>query len=240
VTDLRSSVATTNATVEIAVTAGLGRVLAYGTQIANGSNDSSGFEMSFSGYGAGSASAEHCGTDSPGQTLYVGGKTWIIIETEVILEGTSRAYVLRYPVVSDEYGFEAPIRRVLHKVCVPPTASCYYEEKYGSICSYTATLGSTAKYSFSRYRYSANSGTGESTVVHFVTVITGANIVIDDQYETLQVSMNLSMTISQKVTDLSAYGYSLINAHYPGPPVDLLSLEREAATLFDHVSVRPR
>ncbi len=45
--DLAPSIATANARIEATVIAGSGRVLVYGTQIANTSNDSSGFEMSF-------------------------------------------------------------------------------------------------------------------------------------------------------------------------------------------------
>ncbi|MBL8114449.1 MAG: hypothetical protein JNK60_16330 [Acidobacteria bacterium] len=45
--DVAPSIATANARIEATVIAGSGRVLVYGTQIANASNDSSGFEMSF-------------------------------------------------------------------------------------------------------------------------------------------------------------------------------------------------
>ena len=45
--DLLGAVATTNGRLEATVVGGSGRVLVYGTQIANGSQDSAGFEMSF-------------------------------------------------------------------------------------------------------------------------------------------------------------------------------------------------
>ena len=47
VASLFSGVATANARIEATVVSGAGAVLLYGTQIANGSQDSSGFEMSF-------------------------------------------------------------------------------------------------------------------------------------------------------------------------------------------------
>jgi hypothetical protein len=47
VTDVAGGLATNNALLSATVTAGTGRVFLYGTQIANGSQDSSGFEMSF-------------------------------------------------------------------------------------------------------------------------------------------------------------------------------------------------
>jgi len=47
VTELASSVGTTNARITATVTSGTGSVLIAGAQVANGSHDSSGFEMSF-------------------------------------------------------------------------------------------------------------------------------------------------------------------------------------------------
>lgn len=47
VTDVVPGLATDNALLSAAVISGSGRVILYGTQIANGSNDSAGFEMSF-------------------------------------------------------------------------------------------------------------------------------------------------------------------------------------------------
>ncbi|MEO6326006.1 MAG: hypothetical protein ABIT01_21070 [Thermoanaerobaculia bacterium] len=47
VTDINPAISTSNARIETTVLSGSGKVLVYGTQIANVSNDSAGFEMSF-------------------------------------------------------------------------------------------------------------------------------------------------------------------------------------------------
>jgi len=47
IADLQAAIASTNAILSARVVSGVGKVILYGTQIANGSQDSAGFEMSF-------------------------------------------------------------------------------------------------------------------------------------------------------------------------------------------------
>ncbi|HWC65702.1 MAG TPA: hypothetical protein VG777_06445, partial [Thermoanaerobaculia bacterium] len=64
VTDVVPSIATTNARITATVTGGTGAVLFAGAQVANGTQDSSGFEMSFKGslLGSGGATVVHDAT----------------------------------------------------------------------------------------------------------------------------------------------------------------------------------
>lgn len=84
VSDLGAGVATSNSVLRATVTSSGGRVILYGTQMPNGSNDSAGFEMMFPARvlaGSSEASAADLSASAASTATAVIDKTWAIAQT---------------------------------------------------------------------------------------------------------------------------------------------------------------
>lgn len=238
--DILPSISTTNAIVEVQVVGGAGRVLAFGTAIANGSNDSSGFEMGFMGYSASTSTADRCSSEPPGTIVTIYGQQYVIVEVEAVLEGSGRSFAVRYPVA---YPFTSscitnPI--VLRRACSPFWASDCMGAEDGSICGNYAALSVSTRSSSASYCTFRNAGVNKYYMQFSAWAGAEVDIVLDSQYDPVRLSASFSKTIQQDVPDLALYGYSLIRANYPANPIDLQAAQQQMRVFFDHISVAPR
>lgn len=243
VTDIAPSIATLNAVAEVRVTAGGGRVLVFGTQLANGSNDSVGFEMNLratAGSPVSSQVGDRCTGAASGQRLTILGDQYVLVEVEVVLENSPDRYVVRYPVqivVGKIISVTSPM--TLRAVCYrSPLFACTYPCQTGSVCGYQALFCPRSDLSCG---YQSVQGTTTTvTWTCYVEASEYVTILVDDAHDPIFLNFAHSDKYTYSVQDAAAFNYKFITANYPRPNVDPATLPPQLDVLATYISLRKR
>lgn len=198
VSDILSNVSLTNGVVDLGVISGAGAIITFGTQIQNGSNDSSGFEMSYGGLTAlSSVTNDHCTSESPGTLVTILGKQFIIVEV-VAATPDGREWVIRYPT---EYtpNFNVTYRTLLEPTCNELVFGCGFPAT--SFCGYRAFFNVSGRVTsqYSSYPGSA-SNVPEVRIDQSVSVYIAISLV--GGYEPFSISASYQTTTRQNAVDV--------------------------------------
>jgi hypothetical protein len=191
---------------------------------------------------------DQCATDVPGTRLSLLGTNYVIVEFEVVLEGSTRTYLLRYPVQVDSSSHVSNVQNpiYLQQSCRAPLQPCGksgWDGYSGSICGFPtlfydggSVMGDFHGGSNTSYSEDASGATWTYEPRGFLS----AYITIDAGHDPIYLSSSGSTgsrTVS--VGDLSGHGYSFARANYPEPTsAELSQLFQGLASFYAHVSLR--
>jgi hypothetical protein len=241
VTDVAPSIVSLNAVAEARVTTGGGRVIVFGTQIANGSNDSAGFEMNLrasAGTPISGQVGDRCTSTASGQRLTILGDQYVLVEVEVILENSTDRYALRYPVKiqgGTNPSIDSPM--TLRAVCYrSPLFECTYPCQTGSICGYQALFCPESDLRCNYQSY-------PSQPIKWTCYVEGSELItilVDDAHNPIFLNFQHTDQYAYSVQDASAFNFNFISANYPRPNVDPASLPLQLDVLATYISLKKR